>query len=98
LNADKQTEKSLIPCLEPCALLLEFARKSVRLEQAEQVELAVDDAVTVMRLIEHNLQEGHNPCREADFSDPLNTRRLLLLLKKLEPVRSRALSGNDESK
>jgi hypothetical protein len=33
LEPDAAGGKSLIPCLEPCALLLEFARKVARLEQ-----------------------------------------------------------------
>jgi len=30
---NEPSEKSVIPCLEPCAILLEFARKTARLEQ-----------------------------------------------------------------
>ncbi len=33
LAADKAAGKSAIPCLEPCAVMLEFARKIARLEQ-----------------------------------------------------------------
>ena len=33
LEPDPAAEKSLIPCLEPCAVLLELARQAVRLEQ-----------------------------------------------------------------
>lgn len=33
LETDPATEKSLIPCLEPCAVLMESARKAMRLEQ-----------------------------------------------------------------
>ncbi|MEO6182162.1 MAG: DR2241 family protein, partial [Verrucomicrobiota bacterium] len=33
LAADSAEEKSLIPCLEPCAILVESARKAVRLDQ-----------------------------------------------------------------
>jgi hypothetical protein len=32
---DDSTEKSIIPCLEPCAILLESARKTARLEQRQ---------------------------------------------------------------
>ena len=38
LPADDAAEKSLIPCLEPCAVLMEFARTVVRLEQEEARE------------------------------------------------------------
>jgi hypothetical protein len=36
LTQDSAQEKSLIPCLEPCALLLEFARKASRVEKPGQ--------------------------------------------------------------
>jgi hypothetical protein len=35
LAAENSSEKSLIPCLEPCAILLEFARKIARLQQQQ---------------------------------------------------------------
>lgn len=35
LSPDPAAQKSLIPCLEPCALLLEAARKAARLEQQQ---------------------------------------------------------------
>ena len=37
LPADQIEGKSLIPCLEPCAILLEYARKVVRTSQREEV-------------------------------------------------------------
>lgn len=33
LEPDAEQSKSVIPCLEPCALMLEFARKAARLQQ-----------------------------------------------------------------
>ncbi len=33
LESDSRSEKSAIPCLEPCAMLLEYARKAMRLEK-----------------------------------------------------------------
>ena len=35
LEPDAAGEKSLIPCLEPCAVLLELARKAARIEQKD---------------------------------------------------------------
>ena len=40
LPADTGEGKSVIPCLEPCAVLLEFARKGIRMEQQNTVEIA----------------------------------------------------------
>ena len=46
LAPDPPGQKSLIPCLEPCALMLEFARKVARLEQdpAAQADLPAGEA------------------------------------------------------
>ncbi len=40
LAPDPAAEKSLIPCLEPCAILLESARKAMRMEQQGKTEAA----------------------------------------------------------
>jgi hypothetical protein len=66
LEPDAAGRKSLIPCLEPCALLLEFARKVARLEQnaAPPSEEPVADAV------------------ESDFDAPNNPRRERFGLEK----------------
>ncbi len=37
LGPDSVADKSLIPCLEPCAVLMEAARKAVRAEQQEKL-------------------------------------------------------------
>ena len=71
LETDSREEKSLIPCLEPCAILLEFARKAVRLEQQGE------------KVSEPN---GDGEIREADFDDPNNPRRLQLTSEKQKLV------------
>lgn len=47
LEPDAMSEKSLIPCLEPCAILMEAARKALRAEQqkagAVRVEACAED-------------------------------------------------------
>lgn len=87
LEPDGVTEKSLIPCLEPCAVLLEFARKAMRLLQEDKVrvELAPDELATLRAALE---AAAIHPVtgREADFGNPLNPRRLELLRRKLEPL------------
>jgi hypothetical protein len=59
-------QKSLIPCLEPCALMLEFARKVACLERdpAPQSDLP------------------SSPAAEGDFDAPNNPRRLRFVLEK----------------
>jgi hypothetical protein len=66
LEPDAAGCKSLIPCLEPCALLLEFARKVARLEQnaAPPSESPAADAA------------------ESDFDAPNNPRRVRFGLEK----------------
>jgi hypothetical protein len=66
LATDGAGQKSVIPCLEPCALMLEFARKVARLEQnaAPQSEEPVADVA------------------ESNFDAPNNPRRARFVLEK----------------
>jgi hypothetical protein len=66
LEPDAAGQKSLIPCLEPCALLLEFARKVARLEQG---------VATVS-------EEPNADAAESDFDAPNNPRRVRFGLEK----------------
>jgi hypothetical protein len=58
LVADAAAEKSLVPCLEPCAVLLEFARQAMRIEQEErsEVRLALSDVETCRVALEARLR------------------------------------------
>lgn len=73
LSPDAVEEKSLIQCLEPCAILLEFARKAMRLEQ----EKLRNKPVT-----EKQNEPESGEIREADFDYPNNPRRVQLELEK----------------
>jgi predicted nucleic acid-binding protein len=81
-------EKSLIPCLEPCAVLLEFARKSMRMEQEKKLklELSPSEAVTLAVALRTALAHPDTTLREADFNAPGNPRRIQLLLEKIQPL------------
>jgi sirohydrochlorin cobaltochelatase len=72
LEADSPVEKSLIPCLEPCAILLEFARKAMRLEQGVERNVATSE----------NEPGEIKKIREADFDEPNNPRRIQLKIEK----------------
>jgi len=96
LAADTPAEKSLIPCLEPCAVLLEFARKATRIEQADDVALSAEDAATVAALLGWALEDHAGSQREADFDNPLNPRRLRLLLEKIRLFTTRADSATEK--
>jgi hypothetical protein len=85
LAPDKAEEKSGIACLEPCAILLEFARKAMRIEQAEikNLSLSKEDLQTLHESLGHLLEHPPEGIREADFGASLNPRRIQLLLAKL---------------
>lgn len=85
LGPDAPETKSLIPCLEPCAILLEYARKAMRIEQESKapVELAPSERATLRAAVLAALSHPNPETREADFGAPDNPRRLLWLLEKL---------------
>jgi hypothetical protein len=58
LAPDESGQKSVIPCLEPCALMLEFARKVARLEQN-----AALSGEPVAEPAESNFDAPNNPRR-----------------------------------
>lgn len=81
-------EKSLIPCLEPCAVLLEFARNAMRMEQEKKLklELSPSEADTLAGALRTALAHPDLTVREADFNAPANPRRIRLLLEKIQPL------------
>lgn len=95
LEPDASGEKSLIPCLEPCAILLEFARKALRMEQEEKVDVPFSsgELETLQAALEIALNGPPCAGREADFNSPANPRRLQLALEKLRDVTIPGLPG-----
>ncbi len=85
LAIDMAESKSVIPCLEPCAILLEFARKAMRLEQEEKpmAELTPVEQAALMTALEATVAQPVAGVREADFGDPGNPRVAQLTLDKL---------------
>jgi hypothetical protein len=69
LRPDVANEKSVIPCLEPCPILLEFARKMARLEKEGGVKPPTNDEAAVA-------------VAETDFDAPGNPRRVRFVLEK----------------
>lgn len=86
LGPDPKDSKSLAPCLEPCAILLELARKAMRLEQEEKtpMRLAAEEWRSVMEALERLQHPPSSQSRAGDVADPTNPRRLRLLLEKLK--------------
>lgn len=83
LPPDAREAKSAIPCLEPCAVLLEFARTAVRMNQAEPAEGPEPDTLLTEGALLAALERPEPGIREADFNSRHNPRRVRLLLEKL---------------
>jgi hypothetical protein len=86
IDSDQPQAKSAIPCLEPCAVLLEFSRKSARIEQEAgiAVSLSSSDLDSFLRAVQAAIELPRADARAGDFGDPLNPRRLQLLLEKFQ--------------
>ena len=100
LAADAASEKSMIPCLEPCAVLLEFARKVLRIEQEHAIPIAGAPAELETIALESLLERPSVELREADFGAARNPRRVQWLLEKLKPffAAGRAAGNSPEEK
>ena len=98
LAPEAVAEKSLIPCLEPCAVLLEFARKAMRMEQEKKLklELSPSEAATLAAALRTALAHPDATLREADFNAPGNPRRLQLLLEKVQPLAASGETSAEE--
>jgi hypothetical protein len=88
LAPETPSDKSSIPCLEPCAILLELARKSARIEQEEKVDVPLSrselESLLGATLI---VIEGRSEReRIGDIAAPVNPRRLQLLLEKFKKL------------
>ena len=100
LASDTVEEKSLVPCLEPCALLLELARKTTRIEQEEKMsfELSPEETATLKAALQIALAHPDPAVREADFNAPSNPRRLQLLLEKLAALPIQPTVGTEQQR
>ena len=96
LAPDAPAAKSLIPCLEPCAILLEFARKMARVGQEEQKEPPPGPGEVARRMAEAEaaLQHPDAAILEGDFSSPRNPRRARFVLESNSPAGT-PLTGKD---
>lgn len=99
LPPEEVAGKSLLACLEPCPVLLEFARTAARLEQREKkpLPLTAEELASLVTALQQALAVMKVDRREADFSAADNPRRLQLLLEKIQPVEKEA-KGDDEKK
>lgn len=88
LAADPPGTPSVIPCLEPCPVFLELARKAARLEQEDKVALSLGpgELETVLEALATGASGAGNQ-READFGDATNPRRMQMLWIKLKALK-----------
>jgi hypothetical protein len=84
LAPDAPTAKSALPCLEPCAILLEFARKMARVGQEEKAQPPPSPAEIARQraAAEAALKNPDASLAESDFDAPNNPRRLQFILEK----------------
>ena len=86
LDADSSTSKSEIPCLEPCAVLLELARKASRIEQEEKltVQFSRSELDSFLAAAEIAANSGLAGERTGNIGASANPRRLQLLIEKFK--------------
>jgi hypothetical protein len=86
LGTDNVATKSEIPCLEPCAVLLELARKAARIEQEEksEVKLSKSELESFIAAAESAVASGASGERIGNVGSPANPRRLQLLIEKFK--------------
>jgi len=80
--------KTIVPCLEPCALVLELARREQKAsvsEERSQLILNQGELTLLDQLFDRAIDAPDRALREGDLSEPLNPRRVLLLREKLLP-------------
>ncbi len=70
--------KSCVPCLEPCALVLELARRAGPLaaEAGAEVPSSRPELEALLRAVEAELAQPAADVREGELDDPRNPRRL----------------------
>ena len=89
LAPDDSGSKSLIPCLEPCALLLDLARRAQLLAQGEPVKiaLAAADLDSLLHALDVALEQTAGEVREGDTGASQNPRRLALVREHLRSLK-----------
>lgn len=88
LAPDSVEGKSVVPCLEPCSLMLDLARRAMKLEQEEKVSLPVahGDLPVLAAALERALANPDAGVREGNTMDAGNPRRMQLLLEAIRPL------------
>ena len=95
LPIDSPESKTIIPCLEPCAVFLELARTAARITQAEKVAISSEDLSVSLTSLQMEIEQPDPTVREADFSSPRNPRRVRLALEKISAQLDANKSGEN---
>jgi hypothetical protein len=90
LEPDAAATNSCIPCLEPCAVLLEFARKASRIEQEEKlpVQISGSELESFLAAAEAAIAAAPGSERVGNVGSAGNPRRLQLLIEKFKQEKS----------
>jgi hypothetical protein len=88
LCADDVSKKSILPCWEPCSLMLEMARRSMKVEQGAKIGITIaeDDLKVVVQALVQASAHLEAGGREGDFANLSNPRRARLVAHKLSPT------------
>ncbi len=89
LEPDSRGTKSVIPCLDPCGLLLESARRHARIlqEPTTRLDLASGDLDSLEAALSRAIEHPTPEVREGDSANPANPRRLLFVLNQIRSAR-----------
>ncbi len=91
-----------IPCLEPCAVALEFARQAAKLESGPQVTLTIPEAeartlgIALKILLSGVRVPNWTDLGEGSLGDLGNPRRIELLLQRIRPELGRIARASSE--
>ena len=89
---DNVAAKSIIPCFEPCAILLELARKAAQIEREEPIQFRLPpaDLATLHTVLQSTLAAPDLSVAEGNLGHPGNPRRVQLVLDRLEKLMAAA--------
>ena len=99
LGPETRTEKSEIPCLEPCALLLEMARRVAIKTRENQFKLdfCEGELATLESALQISLQNVSSKIREGDLRNPENPRHQQFLLHRIQSIRQNTVPQSQTS-
>ncbi len=85
---ESPVEALAIPCLEPCALVVDLARWTVKDREAQplRLELTAGERESLEMALRNTVDQPPEDLREGSTRHPANPRRLGLLLARLNEL------------